>query len=146
LGAYRDALKGSLEVEKFMQLRYMGFDQSKAVRIYRFDSIVDRAPAVRYIVAVDLTLFLKHHVGIQEGPSLCARKLASDLETIEQREHTLTSEDLLAYVTARSEAEARKAAARKPGVRRRGPVRHDAWGNPAGAAVAAAAPSAFNGK
>ena len=84
-----------------MQLRYMGFDQTKAVRIYRFDSIVDRAPAVRYIVAVDLTLFLKHHVGIQEGPSLCARKLASDLETVQQREHTLTSEDLLAYVTAR---------------------------------------------
>jgi hypothetical protein len=106
---------------------------------------VDRAPAVRYIVAVDLTLFLKHHVGIQEGPSLCARKLASDLETIEQREHTLTSEDLLAYVTARTEAEARKAAARKPGVRRRGPVRHDAWGNPA-AAIAAAAPLAHNGK
>jgi hypothetical protein len=134
-----------------MQLRYMGFDQSKAVRIYRFDSIVDRAPAVRYIVAVDLTLFLKHHVGIQEGPSLCARKLASDLETIEQREHTLTSEDLVAYVTARTEAEARKAAARKPGVRRRGPVRHDAWGNPAGVATAAAAvvgaaPSGFNGK
>jgi hypothetical protein len=145
LGAYRGALKGSLEVEKFMQLRYMGFDQSKAVRIYRFDSIVDRAPAVRYIVAVDLTLFLKHHVGIQEGPSLCARKLASDLETIEQREHTLTSEDLLAYVTARTEAEARKAAARKPGVRRRGPVRHDAWGNPAGAAVVGAH-SGFNGK
>ena len=98
-----------------MQLRYMGFDQTKAVRTYRFDSIVDRAPAVRYIVAVDLTLFLKHHVGIQEGPSLCARKLAADLETIQQREHTLTSEDLLAYVSARTEAEARKAAARKPG-------------------------------
>jgi len=125
-------------VEKVMQLRYMGFDQTKAVRVYRFDSVVDRAPATRYIVTVDLTLFLKHHVGIQEGPSLCARKLAADLETLEQREHTLTSDDLLAYVTARSEAEARKAAARKPGVRRRGPVRHDAWGNPAGAAIAAA--------
>jgi len=138
-------LGGSLEVEEVMQLRYMGFDQTKATRIYRFDSIVDRAPAVRYIVAVDLTLFLKHHVGIQEGPSLCARKLASDLETVQQREHTLTSEDLLAYVTARTEAEARKAAARKPGIRRRGPVRHDAWGNPAGIAVAAA-PLAHNGK
>jgi hypothetical protein len=145
VGAYRDVLGVSLEVEKVMQLRYMGFDQSKAVRIYRFDSIVDRAPAVRYIVAVDLTLFLKHHVGIQEGPSLCARKLASDLETVQQREHTLTSEDLLAYVTARSEAEARKAAARKPGIRRRGPVRHDAWGNPASAA-ASVAPAVHSGK
>jgi hypothetical protein len=132
-------------VEKVMQLRYMGFDQTKAVRIYRFDSIVDRAPAVRYIVTVDLTLFLKHHVGIQEGPSLCARKLAADLETIQQREHTLTNEDLLAYVSARTEAEARKAAARKPGIRRRGPVRHDAWGNPAGAALTGVT-SGHNGK
>jgi len=59
-----------------------------------------------------------------------------------------TSDDLLAYVTARTEAEARKAAARKPGVRRRGPVRHDAWGNPASAVSAAvgAAPLAHNGK
>jgi hypothetical protein len=105
-----------------MQLRYMGFDQTKAVRIYRFDSIVERAPAVRYIVTADLALFLKHRVGIQEGPALCARILASDLELIEQREHTLTNDDLLAYVAARSDAEARKAAARKPGVRRRPPV------------------------
>jgi hypothetical protein len=128
-----------------MQLRYMGFDQTKAVRVYRFDSIVERAPAVRYIVTVDLTLFLKHRVGIQEGPSLCARKLAADLETVEQREHTLTNEDLLAYVTARSEAEARKAAARKPGVRRRGPVRHDTWGQAAGAPMSAV-PAGHNGK
>lgn len=106
-----------------MQLRYMGFDQAKGVRVYRFDSIVERAPAIRYVVTADLTLFLKHRVGIQEGPSLCARKLAADIETLQQREHQLTNEDLLAYVTARSEAEARKAAARKPGVRRRAPVR-----------------------
>ncbi|MGA2268105.1 MAG: hypothetical protein ABSH44_06500 [Bryobacteraceae bacterium] len=121
-----------------MQLRYMGFDQTEAVRVYRFDSIVERAPTVRYRVTVDLTLFLKHHVGIQEGPSLCARKLAADLETVQQREHTLTNEDLLAYVTARAEAQARKAAARKPGVRRRGPVRHDTWGQPAGASASGA--------
>jgi hypothetical protein len=84
---------------------------------------VDRAPAIRYIITADLTLFLKYHVGLQEGPSLCARKLAADLEKLPQREHQLTNEDLLAYANARSEAEARKAAARKPGVRRRAPVR-----------------------
>ncbi len=108
-----------------MQLRYMGFDQTQAVRVYRFDSIVDRAPAVRYIVTADLALFLKHHIGIQEGPTLCARKLASDLELPEQREHILTNDDLLAYVAARSDAEARKAAARKPGVRRKAPTQNN---------------------
>jgi hypothetical protein len=105
----------------------MGFDQTKALRIYRFDSIEERAPTIRYIVSADLTLFLKHRVGIQEGPALCARKLTSDLEGLLQCEHHLTNDDFLAYVTARSDAEARKAAARKPGVRRRTPERHEGW-------------------
>src|ERR1700680_3558294 len=115
-------------MEVVMQLRYMGFNQTKAVRVYRFDSIVDRAPAVRYIVTADLALFLKHRIGIQEGPTLCARKLTSDLEAPEQCEHILTNDDLLAYVSARTDADARKAAARKPGVRRRAPVRNEGWG------------------
>jgi hypothetical protein len=106
-------------MEDVMQLRYMGFDQTNAVRVFRFDSIVDHAPAVRYIVTADLALFLKHRIAIQEGPTLCARKLASDLELPDQQEHNLTNDDLLAYVAARSDAEARKAAARKPGVRRK---------------------------
>ena len=101
-----------------MQLRYMGFDQIKAVRTYRFDSIEERVPTVRYIVTADLTLFQKHRVGIQEGPSLCARKLTASLAP-EQTEQQLTNDDFVAYVTARTDAEARRLAARKPGVRRR---------------------------
>ena len=118
-----------------MQLRYMGFEQAKAVRVYRFDRIEERVPTVRYTVTVDLTLFLKHHIGIQEGPSLCARKLTSDLEGLAACEHILTNDDLLAYVTARADADARKAAARRPGVRRRAPARHEGWAgmNPAAA-------------
>ena len=104
-----------------MQLRYMGFDQSDGVRVYRFDSIEERAPTIRYVVTADLTLFLKHRVGIQEGPALCARKLTADLAGLEQCEHRLTNDDFQAYVSARADAEARKAAARKPGVRRRAP-------------------------
>jgi hypothetical protein len=118
-----------------MQLRYMGFEQAKAVRVYRFDRIEERVPTVRYTVTADLALFLKHHIGIQEGPALCARKLTSDLEGTEQCEHILTNDDLLAYVTARADADARKAAARKPGVRRRAPVRNEAWGGMNGAAA-----------
>jgi len=110
-----------------MQLRYMGFDQTAAERIYRFDGIEERSPTVRYIVSADLTLFLKHRVGIQEGPALCARKLTADLAGLTQCEHRLTNDDFLAYVTARADVEARKAAARKPGVRRRAPERHEGW-------------------
>ena len=41
-----------------MQLRYMGFEQAKAVRVYRFDRIEERVPTVRYTVTADLALFL----------------------------------------------------------------------------------------
>src|ERR1039457_6264951 len=113
-----------------MQLRYMGFEQAQAVRVYRFDRIEERVPTVRYTVTADLALFLKHHIGIQEGPALCARKLTSDLEGLAQVEHILTNDDLLAYVTARADA-----AARKPGVPRRAPVRNEGWGGMNGAAA-----------
>ena len=112
-----------------LQLRYMGFQQTKAVRVYRFDGVIERAPTVHYAVTVDLELFLKHHIGIQEGPTLCARKLASDLEAPLECEHTLTNDDLLAYVAAKQEVEARKAAARRP-VGRRGSIHVAAGSQP----------------
>ncbi len=119
-----------------MQLRYMGFEQAKAVRVYRFDRIEERVPTIRYTVTADLALFLKHHIGIQEGPTLCARKLTTDLESPQQCEHILTNDDLLAYVMARTAADERKAAARRPGIRRRAPAR-EGWGGMGGAGAVA---------
>ena len=110
-----------------MQLRYMGFEQAEMLRVYRFDRVEERAPTVRYTVTADLKLFLKYRIGIQEGPSLCVRKLTSDLEAADPCEHVLTNDDLLAYSTARAAADARKAATRSQGVRRRNPVRNESW-------------------
>jgi len=114
----------------------MGFEQAKAVRAYRFDRIEERVPTIRYTVTADLALFLKHHIGIQEGPTLCARKLTTDLESPQQCEHILTNDDLLAYVMARTAADERKAAARRPGIRRRAPAR-EGWGGMGGAGAVA---------
>jgi len=71
---------------------------------------------------LDIALFLKHHVGIQEGPTLCAQKLAADLEADRQGDHELSNEDLLVYVSGRAAKEAQRAALRRPGPHRR-PVR-----------------------
>jgi UDP-N-acetylglucosamine:LPS N-acetylglucosamine transferase len=68
-----------------------------------------------------MALFLKHHVGIQEGPSLCARKLAANEAAEVLNDHELTNEDLLAYVGERTAAEERKAAARRSTPTRRRP-------------------------
>ncbi len=104
-----------------MELRYMGFEQRQGARAYRFDGVTRGAPTIQYVITADLGLFLKHHVGIQEGPNLCARKLATDLAQLQPGEHVLTNEDLLEYARARSEAEERRAAARRVGIRRRPP-------------------------
>jgi hypothetical protein len=89
-----------------MELRYLGFDQALNARVYRFDL---PAKGREFIVTVDLALFRTHHVGIQEGPSLCARKLTSDLEKGWEGAHELTTDDLQAYADARTAAEVRKA-------------------------------------
>ncbi len=90
------------------QLRYMGFDQAQNVRLYHFDSIAKGQPVGHFVVSADLMLFQKHHVGIQEGPSLCMHRLATDLEGLSASRHQLTDNDLRDFVSARSVAQARK--------------------------------------
>ena len=96
-----------------MDLRYMGFDQKQNTRTYKFDRVAKGAPTERIVVTADIALFLSHHVGIQEGPTLCARKLSADLEGSLEASHVLTNDDLVAYTSARADAEARKAALRR---------------------------------
>src|SRR5277367_6685057 len=95
-----------------MQFRYMGFDQARNIRSYRFDRIGQGEITRRFVVAVDLGLFLKHHVGVQEGPSMCFHKLSGDgaPDVIAQE---LTNDDLIAYVSAKTLADERKASARR---------------------------------
>jgi hypothetical protein len=75
--------------------------------------VAGRDPALYFLVSADLSLFLQHHVGIQEGPTLCAKKLACDLQKPVVGSHELTNDDLLAYVNARELADAQKAASRR---------------------------------
>jgi hypothetical protein len=114
-----------------MQLRYLGFDQSQNARAYRFD-ITEKGQATRQCtVMVDLCLFRTHHVGIQDGPNLCAKKLTADLETVSAGEHQLTGDDLRAFAEARDAEEARRVEARKGGIRRPKPKSANvppAWG------------------
>ena len=102
-----------------MEFRYMGFDQDQNTRSFKFDVVFKDRPAYRLVVAADLLLFVKHGIGFQEGPALCARKLSSNQEGVRQSHHQLTNEDLLEFASARTAAQERKAALRKLGFRRR---------------------------
>jgi hypothetical protein len=102
-----------------MDLRYMGFDQNQNMRAYKFDGVANGHATVHFVVSADLALFLTNRIGIQEGPTLCARKLSSAPEPASDTNFQLTNDDLRAHATARSMAEARKAEARRMGPRRR---------------------------
>jgi len=102
-----------------MELRYAGFDQTNNKRSYKFDAGLPGRTVGRFVVSVEITLFLKHHVNIQEGPALCARKLSADLEADYRGDHELTDQDLLAYATGRAAKEALKAEMRRSKPHRR---------------------------
>jgi len=102
-----------------MELRYAGFDQVSNIRVYKFDHAPERVRIARLVISVDMGLFLKHHVSIQEGPSLCARKLSADLLADHQGDHELTNDDLLAFVTDRAHKEAQRAESRRATFHRR---------------------------
>ncbi len=102
-----------------MELRYAGFDQTQNKRSYKFDAGMPDRSTGRFVVTVEITLFLKHRINIQEGPSLCARKLTADLEANYQGDHELTDQDLLAYATGRAAKEALKADLRRSKPHRR---------------------------
>lgn len=91
-----------------MVLRYIGFDQAQNTRVYKFDGGAEDKSSTRFAVSIDMALFLRHHVGIQEGPTLCAQKLTADFEAQHRGEHELTNEDLAAHAAERTAAKARK--------------------------------------
>ena len=101
-----------------MEVRYLGFEQQQNPRTYRFEVIEKGQAPKRFVVIADLGLFLIHHVGIQEGPTLCASKLTADLEKNFDGAHELTGDDLRSHADARILAEAHRAEMRK-GTRRR---------------------------
>jgi hypothetical protein len=112
-----------------MEVRYLGFDQERDRRTYRFDVSAKGEQRRQFEVTADIALFQVHRVAIQDGPSLCARKLTSDLETHVEGAHTLTTEDLRLHVEARVATEAKKAEMRQNASRRPKPEvsRDSAW-------------------
>jgi hypothetical protein len=100
-----------------VELRYLGFDQKLNTRTYRFKGVAGRDPALYFLISADLRLFLLHRIGIQEGPTLCANKLARDLQVAAAGDHELTDEDLCAFADARTLADAQKAQSRRNGAR-----------------------------
>src|SRR5690348_5549621 len=112
-----------------MEVRYLGFDQLRNARAFRFEMIAKGEDTKQAVVTADLALFLQFRVGIQDGPTLCASKLISEVENNFEGEHVLTGDDLRAYSASRAAAEEKRMAMRRMG-RRKTPG--TPFGNPRG--------------
>jgi len=98
-------------------VRYAGFQQKGNVRAYLFESVKADGETQTATVAVDLALFAKHHVGIQEGPALClglvmAKMHGSETESDLPPEQSLGDTDMLTYL-ARRAASSKASSSRK---------------------------------
>ena len=86
-------------------LQYMGFDQTGSLREYRFRQISRGEKTLEFIVKAELGLFIKHHVGMQEGPAMCLHLLSgrSDASGAPARAaaDSLTDTDMLAHLASR---------------------------------------------
>jgi hypothetical protein len=104
-----------------VEFRYAGFEQNHNVRVYKFEYVPEKASVARFVVSVNMELFLKHGITIQEGPTLCARKLSANIEAQYEGEHELTNDDMLAFVADRANKLAIRAESRRSAFQRRPP-------------------------
>ncbi len=90
-------------------LRYAGFRQAEGVRTYRFDAVTLGKP-VQHSILLDTSLLIKHHIGMQEVPALCVKKVISDLRARpESVSHELGDDDLRQIAGSRAAERIRKA-------------------------------------
>ena len=92
---------------------YQGFTQDANVRSFQFDHTTEisyrKTVHIAVIVKADLSLFLRAHVPVQDGPALCLHVLGGLVSTADLPlpfVHTITAEELAAFAglrTARAE-------------------------------------------
>jgi cold shock CspA family protein len=92
--------------KEMRRLRYVGFDQQRNIRTYRFERFSPGEPTERFFVDTDLALLGQHKVKLQEGPALCLHLLAHALGAEPagpQTPHAVTEQHMLAFLASEDE-------------------------------------------
>lgn len=108
-----------------MQFAYTGFSQEANVRCFHFQIVLPRARPGRsvngaeFTLKVDMSLFVKYRVPVQEGPALCLRVLTEALanaseESAASASYAVTLEHFSSFALARAQVEEARLARRKP--------------------------------
>ena len=93
--------------KEMRRLRYLGFDQQKNIRTYRFERFAPGELTEHFLVDTDMVLFGLHKVKIQEGPALCLHLLAHALgpePAGPQSPYSVTEQHMLAFLASEGEA------------------------------------------
>jgi hypothetical protein len=86
-----------------LEVRYQGFEQTTNIRTFKFQAWRTGEENQEAVVTVDLALFRKHGVRIQEGPGLCLRFVETELQEPDASEtgvwkRALTDKDIMVYL------------------------------------------------
>jgi len=96
---------GAERYKEITQLRYVGFRHAKNLRCFGFERITPGGPTQCFEVAADLELFHSLRIAIQDGPSLCMRVIAAELEAGRNWEDLascpLTEQHMREYLSSR---------------------------------------------
>jgi hypothetical protein len=71
---------GADRFKEITQLRYVGFRHLDNLRHFRFERITPGGPTQCFEVAANLASFYAMRIALQEGPVLCMRVIAAELE------------------------------------------------------------------
>jgi cold shock CspA family protein len=88
------------------RIRYVGFDQQKNIRTYRFERFSPGELTEHFLVDTDMVLFGQNKVKLQEGPALCLHLLAHALgpePAIPQNPYSVTAQHMLAFLASEGE-------------------------------------------
>jgi hypothetical protein len=96
------------------EVRYDGFEQTNNIRTYKFQAWRTGEENQEAVVTVDLALFRKHGIGIQEGPALCLRLVEAELQEPGPSEtgvwkRALTDKEMLAHLATRGTSSKKRA-------------------------------------
>ena len=96
---------GADRYKEITQLRYVGFRHVENLRHFRFERITPGGPTQVFEVAANLALFHTFRIAIQEGPSLCMRVIATELDAGRKNEDLaccpLTEQHMRDYLASR---------------------------------------------
>lgn len=85
------------------EIRYQGSEQNGNIRSYRFQAWRSGEENEEAIISIDLAMFRRHGIAIQEGPGICLRLLEAEFQEFglvcgTDRVRTLTDKEMLTHL------------------------------------------------